>query len=158
MRCHTSSKHIAVKIDGQKRENSRPTPSGSTRRRLIACVLSLPQMPSRQPSRQENQRPLDMPFVSLPRRRREVDGWAEEKRERRSASLANREARRSFMGRMWSSYLSHCFVRPDRNSSSCASCKKLASTVFEGADNDALVTSGGLALNLKKMKKCRDSG
>ena len=90
-------KHIAVKIDWQKRENSRPTPSGSTRRRLIACVLSLPRLPSRQPSRQENQRPLDMTFVSLTRRRRGAEGWAEEKRERRSASLANREARRSFM-------------------------------------------------------------
>ena len=30
-------KHIAVKVDWQKRENSRTTPSGSTRRRLIAC-------------------------------------------------------------------------------------------------------------------------
>ena len=93
-------KHIAVKIDWHKRENSRTTPSGSTRRRLIACVLSLPRLPSRQPVCQENQESLGMPFVSLTRRRRGVDGWAEEKRERRSASLANREARRSFMGRM----------------------------------------------------------
>ena len=50
------------------------------------------------------------------------------------------------------------FVRPDRNSYPCANCKKLASTAFQSADNGALVTSGGLALNLKKMKKCRDSG
>ena len=44
-------------------------------------------------------------------------------------------------------------MRPDRNSYRCANCKKLTSTAFEGADNGALVTSGGLALNLKKKGK-----
>ena len=41
-----------------------------------------------------------MPFVPLDSTKARSRRGAGEKRERRSASLANREARRSFMGRM----------------------------------------------------------